>query len=138
MYRVRSSLAPFRFGFFENFRQAIETFFPEPPIAVEPIGHRPQRLRPQSTDAPLRIDAALDQSRPLEHPQVAGHGRQRNRKRLRELAHRGLAARKAGEDCTSRGIRQRGEGVVETEVPGCGHDSQAVGGSCITHYGFCI
>ena len=57
-----------------------------------------QRLRPQSTDAPLGIDASLDQSRALQHTKVPRDGRKRDVERPGEIADRRLAASQASEN----------------------------------------
>src|SRR2546421_9012385 len=56
--------------------EAIEALFPEPPIALEPIGDflEPDRLEPARP--PLRLAAARDQAGALRHLEGLGDGGQ--------------------------------------------------------------
>jgi len=48
----------------------IEAFFPEPAVALDPIGDLPERTAPEPAGPPLRPPALGDQSRALEDLEV--------------------------------------------------------------------
>src|SRR5256885_13755843 len=73
---------------------------------VERVGLHPAR-------PPLRLPAADDQSRALEHLEVARDRGQAHRERLRELVHGRLALRETGQDRAARRVGESRVGEAE-------------------------
>ena len=49
-----------------------------PPVALDPLRHQVEHVRLEVARPPLRVPAAADQPGVLEHPEVLGHGLQRD------------------------------------------------------------
>src|SRR5262245_23097529 len=79
--------------------QAIETFVPQRPVALEPRVDVLQRVRRDAAGAPLRLAASRDKSCALEYLEVLGDGRAAHSEGLGELRHGGFAERKSGKNC---------------------------------------
>src|SRR6201998_996165 len=56
--------------------QAVEAFLIEPAVVLHPIGDVLQRARFEPARPPLRVAAARDEARSLQHLEVFGHGRE--------------------------------------------------------------
>src|SRR6266545_2512336 len=104
----------------KDFIQSLEALLPEPAVALDPLVGLPERCGIEARRPPLRVAAALDEPRSLEHLQMLRDGRKANVERLCELADGGLAFREAREDRPPRGIREGAEGQAE-RVCGLGH-----------------
>src|SRR5687768_18252739 len=87
--------------------QAVETFFPEAAIALQPIVNAFQSLGFDAARAPLRLASARDQAGALQHLEVLGDRRAADVEGLGQLVHRGLAERQPRQD---RPARRVGEG----------------------------
>src|SRR5215212_6796743 len=86
---------------------------PCPLARLHPVHGLVERLCLQPARPPLRLPAADDQPRPLEHLQVTRDRRQAHRKRLGELADRRLALREPAQDRAARRIGECSEGLAE-------------------------
>src|SRR5262245_26220309 len=54
--------------------EAVEPFLPEPSIGAEPVVDGLESSRLDAARPPLRLAAARDQTRPLQHLEVLGNG----------------------------------------------------------------
>src|SRR5262245_32333315 len=93
--------------------QLVQALLPEAPVELDPVGDALTRARLQAASAPLRLAAALDQPRALEHLEVLGHRGQADVEGLRDLEHRGFARSEAREDRAPRGVGEGGKGGAE-------------------------
>ena len=76
--------------------QAFEALFPMAAVLVHPVRDVAQRARPQPARSPLRLATLLDETGPLEHPQVLRDRGLAHVERGGQLLDRGLAlARRA-------------------------------------------
>ena len=66
------------------------------------------------SDTEVRVTAARDKARPLQHLQMLGDRRLAHGERFGQLVHRRLAERKASEDGAPGRIGKGSEGSVET------------------------
>lgn len=96
--------------------ETIELMLPESAIAVEPVGHVPQRGGREAHATHSAVPPAFHKVRALEHYQVLADRGKRNGKGAGELADRGLAAREARHDRAARRIRERTEHEIETRL----------------------
>src|SRR5258706_11344002 len=71
--------------------EPVEAPLPVAPVDLDPVGDVLQRVGLQPAGTPLRLAAALDQTRALEHLQVLGHRRKADVERLGQLGHPALA-----------------------------------------------
>jgi hypothetical protein len=108
----RSSLSPFGSWPFQERGEIIQSLLPEAPVAVDPLRRFTQGTGAKPADAPLCVDAPLDQAGTLQHPQMARHRRQRDIERLGESADRRFTPRESRQDRASRRIGERSEGLV--------------------------
>ena len=97
----------------EEIVEAEEGLFPELAIALEPLRRLGQRLGFEAARAALRVGGVGDEAGALEHLEMLGDGGLAHGERLRELGHRRVAGREAGEDGAARGIGEGGEGGIE-------------------------
>src|SRR3954468_12041613 len=93
--------------------QAVEALVPEAAVVLHPVSDLPERTRLERAGAPLRITAARDQSRALEHLEVLGDGGHAHLEGLGQLGDRGLAGCKASQDRAPGGIGEGCEGGAE-------------------------
>src|SRR6185437_5820724 len=88
-------------------REPIEPSFPDPPVLLEPFGHRAQRCALEPRRSQLRRPSAGDQAGPLEHLEVLGDGLQAEREGLGKLVHGDHALLgEPRDDRTARGVGQ--------------------------------
>src|SRR5215204_1596220 len=80
---------------------------------LHPLHRLVERLGLQPARSPLRLAAADNQPRALEHLEVARDRGQADRERLRQLVHGRLALGEAGEYRAARRIGEGGEGEAE-------------------------
>jgi hypothetical protein len=93
--------------------ERVEPFFPEPPVALEPVGcllERPRRER--ALDDPAFLPAR-EEPGALENSQVLHETRERHRRTARELADRRASRCEALDDRAARRIGERREDGVE-------------------------
>src|SRR5882762_2358366 len=89
--------------------QPVEALFPVAPVVLDPVGDVLERIRLEPAGPPLRLAAALDQARALEHLQVLGDRGKADLEGLGQLHDRGFAGGEACEDRAPRGIGERCE-----------------------------
>src|SRR5260221_2748430 len=94
--------------------EALEAAFPKPAVPLQPPARFRKRLRLEPAGTALRVAAARNQARALQHLEVLGDRGLTHRERLRQLRHRSLAGREAREDRPARWIGERGERRIET------------------------
>lgn len=70
--------------------QLIKVRGPQPAIGRQPVVKLGQGLGPDAIEATLRVDACLDQSSLLQHPEVLGDGRLADAEPIYELPDRSL------------------------------------------------
>lgn len=70
--------------------QLVEVRGPQPAIGRQPAIELDQWLGPDAIEAALRVDARLDQSGLLQHPEVLGDGRLTDAEPVYELPDRSL------------------------------------------------
>ena len=82
--------------------------------AAEPVVHRDQALEVESRRAALAVAGAADEAGPLQHLEVFGDGRLRERGRVCKLDDAGLAAPRGARGSPGgwgrQGRRRRGSG----------------------------
>ncbi len=81
--------------------------------AAEPVVHREQALELKSRRAALAVAGPADEAGPLQHLEVFGDGRLRQRGGLCELDDAGLAGREALEDRPAGGVGKGREGAAQ-------------------------
>ena len=81
--------------------------------APEPVVDRKQALQRQSRWAALAVAATLDQPSPLQHLEMFGDGRLRQRRGLGQFDDPGLTGAEALEDRATRGVGEGGEREAE-------------------------
>jgi len=97
------------------------------PGLLQRRGDEPAVMNP--TDFP-----ALNQARPLQHLQVLGNRRRRNRVRLAKPGHRARTTAQPGDDPAPDGIRQRSEDAVEwLHIAGRGAATLRAGAAVVVH-----
>jgi ABC-type oligopeptide transport system ATPase subunit len=96
-----------------------EARLPVAPVILEPRVGLGERLGFELARPALRVAAARDQARALEHLEVLGDRGLAHRKRLGELVHARFTGREPREDGAARRISERGEGGVQ--AGGSGH-----------------
>src|SRR6266849_652211 len=99
--------------FLEVAVQLVEALLPVAPVVLDPLGDVLERSRLQPAGPPLRLAAALDQARALEHLEVLGHGGQTDVEGLGQFQDRGFPRGEARKDRAARGIGEGGEGAAE-------------------------
>src|SRR2546422_7080420 len=99
--------------FLEVAVQLVEALLPVAPVILDPVGDVLERIRLEPARPPLRLAAALDQSRALEDLEVLGDRRKADVEGLGQLQDRGFARSEAREDRAPRGIGEGGEGGAE-------------------------
>src|SRR5918995_6596595 len=92
------------FQFLQIDFEAVQTAFPERPIALRPVSDLLERSRFQTARPPLRVAAAGDQPRPFEHAQVLRDGRHAHLEGLRQFGDRALARCQPGENRAPCGV----------------------------------
>jgi hypothetical protein len=92
--------------------------------AAEPVVHWDQALEVEARRAALAVAGATDEAGPLQHLEVFGDGRLRERRRFCKLDHAGLAAREALEDRSAGGVGKGGEGAAQGVVSS--HNRQVI------------
>src|SRR6478672_444446 len=112
-----------RLHFAEINLQAIETFVPQRPVALEPRVDVLQRVGRDAAGAPLRLAAPGDEAGALQHLEVLGDGGAAHLEGLGELRHGGLAKRKPGEN-----------GAPGRVGKGCESGTELVGGHLYITY----
>ena len=93
--------------------QLSEPMFPDMPIICDPAGRGLQWLCLQSARTPLRLPTTHDQPGALQHVEMLGYPGKSHIERLGEFRDRDFARHQACEDCTPRGVSQRGEGDAQ-------------------------
>ena len=93
--------------------QAVETFVPQRPVALEPRIDVLQRVGGDAAGAPLRLAAPRDEAGALQHLEVLGDGGAAYLEGLGELRHGGLAGHEPGENGASGRIGEGCEGGAE-------------------------
>src|SRR5689334_17954154 len=93
--------------------EAIEAFFPEAAVVLDPLRRIFQRPGFQPRRAPLRLAAAGDQPRALQHFQMLGNRGGAYTEGLCQFADGCLAEREPGEDRASCRIGEGGKGGAE-------------------------
>lgn len=68
--------------------KVVEARGPHPPVGRQPLVEHPERLRPYSVQATLRVGAHLDQAGLAQDAQVLGDGRLAQIEPLYQIAHR--------------------------------------------------
>jgi hypothetical protein len=100
-------------GLAEKAGELVELRFPEAAVLLHPPRRIAQRIGVEAAPPHAPVAANRGQPRALEHAQVLGHGGQRHRERLREIADRGIAPGEPRQNRPSRRVRQRGKGQIE-------------------------
>ena len=85
-------------------------------VSLDPVDRRVQWLRLESTGAVLGILSPGDESGPLEHLEVLGHGLQAHVERLGQIVHVGLTRRQPGQKRATGRIGQSGKGGAQRIV----------------------
>src|SRR5262245_37288027 len=93
--------------------EAVKALLPEAAVALQPVHPVLPRRRFQPARPPLRLAAALDQPRPLQHLEMLRHRGAADLERLGELADRRLPQRQPREDGAPGGIGEGREGDAE-------------------------
>src|SRR6266568_3151899 len=93
--------------------ELVEALLPVAPVVLDPVGDALERIGLEPAGPPLRLAAALDQARALEHLQVLGDGGKADVEGLGEFHHRDFARGEAREDRAPRGVGEGGEGGAE-------------------------
>ena len=102
----------------ELLEQGVEPFvipFPDPTVALDPIGRLGQRPRLQAPRPALRLAAAGNQPGALQDLEVLRDGGLAHVERLRQLGDGRLAAREARQDTPARRVgecRERGVQII--------------------------
>src|SRR5882724_2953051 len=99
--------------FLEVAVQLVEALLPVAPVVLDPVGDVLEGIRLQPAGPPLRLAAALDQTRAFQHFQVFRDCRQAYLERLGQFQDRGFAGGEAREDRAPRGIGEGGKGGAE-------------------------
>src|SRR5213594_3786262 len=94
--------------FLEVALQLVEALLPVAPVVLDPVGDVLERIRLEPAGPPLRLAAALDQARALEHLEVLGHRGQADVEGLGQFHDRGLARGEARHTRAPRLGRDRG------------------------------
>ncbi len=94
--------------------QSIEARDPEAAIAFEPVVDGLEGGRLDPARPPLRLAAARDEARALQHLEMLGDGREAHVEGFRQLGHRGFARREPRQDGPARGVGEGCEGGAET------------------------
>src|SRR5690242_18591553 len=81
----------------EPLAQLVEARVPEVTVPVEPLGRVPERRAVELGGPELRVACPRNESGPLEDLDVLRHRLDRDRERLGELVHGGLALGEGGE-----------------------------------------
>src|ERR1700733_7239302 len=76
-----------RLDFFDQRVELVEPRLPDSLVALEPIGHRAQRVGAQPIQALLRVSLHVDDAGVLEHAQVLGHLRLVELQALADIVH---------------------------------------------------
>src|SRR5947209_18546408 len=93
--------------------EGVEFALPEAPVPRDPLDGFAHGLRVELAPPHAAVPATAEQACALEHPEVTGDGRWRDREGLRQLAHRRLAALEAHQDGAPRGVAEGREDGVE-------------------------
>jgi len=93
--------------------EPLEVALPVPPVTFQPSGGFRERLGLEPSRPSLRLAAARNQSRALQHLEVLGDRGLGHLERLRQLRHRRVPGGQPGEDRPPRGIGERRERRVE-------------------------
>jgi len=93
--------------------ERVEPFFPEPAVALEPVGCLLERPRRQRAFHYAAFLPSRQEPGALENSQVLHEARQRHRRAARELADRRASRREALDDRAARRIGERREDGVE-------------------------
>src|SRR5881628_1746433 len=99
--------------FLEVAVQLVEALLPVAPVILDPVGDVLERIRLEPAGPPLRLAAALDQARALEHLQVLGNGGQADVEGLGQFQYRAFARGEPRKDRAPRGIGEGGKGAAE-------------------------
>ncbi len=94
-------------------REAIEAAAPKPLVKVEPCSGLVQRLDPEPAATVLAVSFIRNERSFLQHFEVPGDSRQRNRERLGQLADRRLAPGQSHQDRPTGWIGESFEGMVD-------------------------
>ena len=97
----------------ENRIQLLELRLPQRAVLAKPIPERRDGVRFQAAGAGGAVDAGFDQSRFLQHLQVAADRGLADGKRAGEVLHRRLALRQPRDDGAAGRVGEGGEGLVE-------------------------
>ena len=81
--------------------EAIESALPQAPVGGDPHVDLAERFRPEPIQAPLGIDADVDETRVTEHAEVLRDGGLAHRQPGDELANRALAVAQQVEDAAT-------------------------------------
>ena len=91
--------------------EALEALLPMGSVLADPVGNVAQRVRTKPSRPPLRLTTLLDETGPLEHPQVLGDGGLAHVERLGEVLDRRLARGEPGQDRPPGRVGKSGEGA---------------------------
>jgi len=93
--------------------ETIEAALPESTVLLEPVDRLLERRRLEARGPKLGRATAGDEAGALEHPEVLRDGLERDRERLGQLVHRGLALGETTEDRSAGGVGEGREGDAE-------------------------
>src|SRR2546427_4754320 len=93
--------------------QLVEALLPVAPVVLDPVGDVLERIGLQPARPPLRLAAALDQARALQHLEMFRNGGKADLEGLGQFQDRGFARGEAREDRPPRGIGEGGKGGAE-------------------------
>src|SRR5471030_393303 len=93
--------------------QTVEPLFPDHAVVLDPVRDLLERLRREPAGTPLRLAAAGDEARALQHLEVLGDGRLAHVERPGQLSDVGLARREACQDRPPGGIGEGGKGSAQ-------------------------
>src|ERR1700680_2056944 len=93
--------------------ETVEAVGPFGMRAAEPVVHREQAVELKSRRAALAVAAPPDEASPLQHLEVLGDGRLRQRRRVCELGDARLAGSETLEDRPAGGVGKGREGAAQ-------------------------
>jgi|ERR1019366_10772711 len=98
--------------------ETVEAVGPFGMRAAQPVVNWDQTLEMKPRRAALAVAGATDEAGPLQHLEVFGDGRLRERRGLCKLDDAGLAGPEALEDRPAGGVGKGGEGAAQGVVSG--------------------
>jgi len=103
----------FGIGLFEKSAEVVELVLPEDAIEGEPVGGLPHGRNGEAAHADTAGFFLLDEAGLLKYVEVLEDGWQGDVVRAREFGDGGVSALQGGEDGSTRGVAEGGEGGVE-------------------------